>query len=408
MDQRQVDTVPQLLFDGRRRVLFRLVLTNLLLTVVTLGIYRFWAKTRIRRFFWRHVTVLGEPLEYLGTGAELWKGFLLAILILVPLFGTYSLLNLGLIDQAAGGPVLLEIGYFLIIFFLVQMVIHRVRRYRLTRTAWRGVRFGLEGSSLRYAVLSSAYAILTLFTLGFAYPWLRVATLRYFVRNAWFGSARLSLEASPGWLFRRWLLVVGPAVIALAALLVLNTPFAADLVELTARSADGGPISEDSPGVFASEMTVWPLPLFGISMVAWIWYRVVEFRHLVGHSRMGAIAFSSRLAARDVYLIHIGFWMLLLFTVTAIMVVSWPLAVAVSDALSVSSTVLVSVVVAVLLLTVVYGDLRLIFLDMALLKAVCATLHVDNVAQFETVVQSKAAGPSHGEGLADALDVGGF
>jgi len=44
----------QLLFDGSRKPLFWLLLRNLGLTIVTLGIYRFWAKTRVRQFFWRH------------------------------------------------------------------------------------------------------------------------------------------------------------------------------------------------------------------------------------------------------------------------------------------------------------------------------------------------------------------
>ena len=47
-----------------------LLLRNLLLTIITVGIYRFWAKTRVRQFFWRHTKLLGDRLEYLGTGGE--------------------------------------------------------------------------------------------------------------------------------------------------------------------------------------------------------------------------------------------------------------------------------------------------------------------------------------------------
>jgi Bacterial protein of unknown function (DUF898) len=39
--------------------------------LITLGIYRFWATTRVRRWFWSKVTIDGERLEYSGTGFEL-------------------------------------------------------------------------------------------------------------------------------------------------------------------------------------------------------------------------------------------------------------------------------------------------------------------------------------------------
>jgi uncharacterized membrane protein YjgN (DUF898 family) len=37
-------------FDGPRKRLFWLLARNFLLTIVTLGIYRFWAKTRVRKY----------------------------------------------------------------------------------------------------------------------------------------------------------------------------------------------------------------------------------------------------------------------------------------------------------------------------------------------------------------------
>ena len=61
-------------------------MVNLLLTIVTLGIYRFWAKTRIRRYLWSQTEFLGDRFEYTGTGKELLIGFLIvfAFLIVMP------------------------------------------------------------------------------------------------------------------------------------------------------------------------------------------------------------------------------------------------------------------------------------------------------------------------------------
>ena len=62
--------------------LFGIYMVNLLLTIVTLGIYRFWAKTRIRRYLWSHTEFLGDRFEYTGTGKELLIGFLIVFTFL--------------------------------------------------------------------------------------------------------------------------------------------------------------------------------------------------------------------------------------------------------------------------------------------------------------------------------------
>ncbi len=52
----------------------------------TLGIYRFWLATDIRRFLWSNTELAGETFEYTGTARELLIGFLIALAILVPIY----------------------------------------------------------------------------------------------------------------------------------------------------------------------------------------------------------------------------------------------------------------------------------------------------------------------------------
>ena len=57
------------------------------LKIITLGIYHFWGKTEVRKRLWNHVRVNSEPLEYTGTGMELFLGFLIVMLVVfLPLF----------------------------------------------------------------------------------------------------------------------------------------------------------------------------------------------------------------------------------------------------------------------------------------------------------------------------------
>ena len=70
-------TSGQVKFLGLERNYWRLLIRGSVLLAVTLGIYRFWLTTDMRRFLWSNTGILGEPLEYTGTARELLIGFLL-------------------------------------------------------------------------------------------------------------------------------------------------------------------------------------------------------------------------------------------------------------------------------------------------------------------------------------------
>ena len=64
------------------------------LLLVTLGIYRFWLMTDVRRFLWSNTEIAGETLEYDGLATELLLGFLFAIAILIPIYVAIALASL--------------------------------------------------------------------------------------------------------------------------------------------------------------------------------------------------------------------------------------------------------------------------------------------------------------------------
>ena len=132
-------------FRGQARRFWQLLAHGAVLLMCTLGIYRFWLTTDIRRFLWANTELAGESFEYTGTARELLLGFLIAIAILVPLYAAFFLLALGIGELAS------LIG-LLALTLLGQYAVYRARRYRLTRTVYRGVRFHQSGSAWRYAV----------------------------------------------------------------------------------------------------------------------------------------------------------------------------------------------------------------------------------------------------------------
>src|SRR5215510_11290460 len=77
----------RLTYDGQIGELYGIFFLNLLLGIITLGIYRFWGRTRYRRYLWSHTSYDGDRFEYTGTGGELFRGFIIAIGILILLIG---------------------------------------------------------------------------------------------------------------------------------------------------------------------------------------------------------------------------------------------------------------------------------------------------------------------------------
>ncbi|MCH8181835.1 MAG: DUF898 domain-containing protein [Proteobacteria bacterium] len=198
-------------FVGDMGPLFGLVVVNALLTIVTLGIYRFWARTRVRRFLWRNMRLLGEPFEYSGVGSELFVGFLIVVFIVLLPLGIVNALAQFLI-QGDVGAILFNMAYYLVILFLIGVGLYRARRYRLTRTTWRGIRANQTGAGKQYAIRYVGYTILQGITLGWFTPAKNVRLWDFRLANTWFGNARFKYARGGEGLYRTfaicWFLLI--------------------------------------------------------------------------------------------------------------------------------------------------------------------------------------------------------
>ena len=400
-------------FDGLRRELARLLIRNLLLSLLTLGIYRFWAKTRVRHLLWRHVKILGEPLEYLGTGTELLIGFLAVVVFFAPVATAYSYAAPFLIP--AGIPfsgIAIQLFYYGVLVFLIQMAVYRVRRYRLSRTAWRSVRFGLHGSAFKYAAISLLYGLMTVATLGLAYPWLRVATTRYFAGNARFGSTSVSFNARAGRLFRRWLIVAAPGLAAIGLFIAVNGEGFEVLVSPWNALREGKVITNPVAMVLVvvGKLNFMPLWLIVLSFPLFVWYRVGEFRYFVGAMRIGETRLSSRMDAAVVYGVYFAFLVVVVGAALFLLIGVLGSLIAFVKPTGATGSQVIFLTTTVLLLAIYwfYGFVRMLLVKVTLLTNICGTLSLERQEALDRTVQATAALPRHGEGLADALDVGGL
>jgi uncharacterized membrane protein YjgN (DUF898 family) len=202
-------------FAGERGDFFRLVRRGALLELVTAGFYRFWLATDMRRMLWSATAIEGHPAEYVGTAKELLIGFLFALAILVPIYLVYFLIGI----EAERAKAFASIPLLLFFYAFGQFAIFRARRYRATRTIWRGVRFWMSGSGWAYSWRACLWGLFTLLTLGLALPWRESALERYKMRHLHYGDLQAGF-AGTGWaLFKRgwWLWLL--------SLLVITLPF---------------------------------------------------------------------------------------------------------------------------------------------------------------------------------------
>ncbi len=218
MDQDIVapDAPPTLAFTATRGSFLKLLLLNALLTLLTLGVYRFWAKTKVRRYLWSHIRFLDDPLEYTGTAGELFLGFLIVLAVLFPLGFIYTTIQALVPPDRGWLHVALEVAYYMVLFALIQIGFYRAWRYRMSRTRWRGIRFGLDGSSWEYLRLASGWTVLTVLTLGIAYPWMQVELWRYQMRHTHIGRETFQFNGGGRDLLKPWLVVYIPVCISAA------------------------------------------------------------------------------------------------------------------------------------------------------------------------------------------------
>lgn len=298
-------------FVGKRGALFWLALKTGFLTVVTLGFYRFWMKTRLRRWYWSAIRPGGHPMEYVGDPLEKLLGFFIAVVILTFYIG---ILNLVLMFVSFSVFSSASIGYLASFAGVIPLWFYaryRARRYVLGRTRWRGVRFGLEPAAAGYAWRALVHWAVTILTLGLLWPRMTFYLEKYVTDRTYFGSARLHQDG-------RWTMLYRAAVPFVVSLLVLAggvlwllwiDPVVVSAVvsfEDVYRSAEemldgGAPVF---PVAGMQRLLIFPVALLGLVYGA-IHYRFVSRRILANHKTAEGITFASRLSGPRVACIYV-------------------------------------------------------------------------------------------------------
>lgn len=263
-------------FSGTGGEYFRIWLVNILLTVVTVGIYSAWAKVRRTQYFYRNTRLAGAGFDYHGDPVAILKGRIVAAV----LFGAYY--AAGAVSPIAG---LVAFG---VLVSVMPWLISRSLRFRFYNTSYRGLRFRFTGSTgdayktfLGYPIL----AVLSVMTLA---PLWHHRLKQYVHGNAAFGRTTFTFDASVSAFYRVYLTAAGLLLAIVLAAAVLTVPFVMGVA--------AGEAARGAALVIAPLVIVVAYLLGSVSMWAFTTARVQNLAW--NHTQLGPHRFESAIEAR--------------------------------------------------------------------------------------------------------------
>jgi uncharacterized membrane protein YjgN (DUF898 family) len=267
-------------FTGRAGEYFGIWFVNLLLSIVTLGLYSAWAKVRTERYFYGHTRLAGASFEYLANPIDILKGRLIAYAVVI----------------ALGLSVRFSFGLYAALIVVVSLLMPAVMvwslRFRARNSAWRGVTFRFDhGAADAYGPFMG-WPIATALTLWLLYPVMSKEQQHFVASGHSFGKQRFDFEGPVGPYYIPFLIVLGLGIVGIVAMIgtVAGSMFA----------AGGGAADPAASGALIAVSLGMYLGIFALGVYLRTRYANLFWKH----TQLGGHRFESTLRARDMVCIY--------------------------------------------------------------------------------------------------------
>ena len=272
-------------FHGLASTLFGIQIVNLCFTLMTLGVYHFWGRVKVRKYIFSQTAFAEDRFMYHGTGKELYVGFLKAAMVFwVPYLALTSLPKYG--DLPSWAVSACSIFAVLILWIFAAVAVVGARRYRLSRTSWRGIHFSFHGKVWPFVVIMLKGTALTVATAGAYYPYYQTQRQEFLVAHSRFGNRSFVFDG------------VGAELASGFVLTQLLTFFTVMI-----------------PLVLAYNFNPLFLLLLPFTVAPpWIWFLAKKQRFFWSHTQFGPARFYSTMTPRGFLNLHVGNLLLLLVT----------------------------------------------------------------------------------------------
>ncbi len=170
-------------FNGSAGEYFKIWIVNVLLSIITLGIYSAWAKVRSKRYFYSSTIVDGHAFEYLAKPKQILIGRLIAGAVLI----VYVV-----VSNAFPGS---EIAFFVLFIVALPWLIRRSLTFNARFSAYRNIRFDFK-DTLGAAILNClVWPLLAFLSLGLLYPFMVKQWKSYVLDHSRYGVTPFQMKA---------------------------------------------------------------------------------------------------------------------------------------------------------------------------------------------------------------------
>jgi uncharacterized membrane protein YjgN (DUF898 family) len=276
-------------FTGSGGEYFGIWIVNLLLTILTLGIYSAWAKVRRLQYFYRHTELAGAGFDYHGSPLAILKGRLIAL-------GLFLLYNISFQFSMLLGLVTL-----LVLAAALPWLLRSSFRFRLRNSSYRGLRFrfgdGVPGAYVTFLL----WPLITLFTFYLATPWFHRQLKAYQHGNSFFGKTGFAFGAS-AWQFYREYLLIG--LLLSAVLLVPSLMLAGPSADLLRAVLEGGAGTPADPQAFAGLFAMLLIATVGGLLLVMPMFQARMQNLVWNHTTLGEHRFESQASTWPLFAIQ--------------------------------------------------------------------------------------------------------
>ena len=192
-------------FKGSGGEFFRIWIVNIVLTVLTLGIYSAWAKVRTTRYFYGNTYLADHPFDYHASPVRILIGRLIAVGLL---------LGYGISIQIQP---LLALAWSILFLFVTPWLVVSSLRFAARNSSYRNVRFNFTGTMWQAAKAYIFWPLLVVITLGLTAPLARRVRDYFYVNNSTFGGRPFHTQFAGISIYGIYFLAVGIWIVGIMA-----------------------------------------------------------------------------------------------------------------------------------------------------------------------------------------------
>jgi uncharacterized membrane protein YjgN (DUF898 family) len=263
-------------FRGNASEYFGIWIVNILLTIITFGIYSAWAKVRRLRYFRGNTYLDGHSFDYHARGLQIFLGRFIVFIVI-------SIINV----ITTVYPLLGAVTPFVFLAILPWFVVRSIK-FNARVTSYRNIRLDFTGKPWGAFVSIVLGSLVSVFSLGILAPFASRWTYRYILNNLRYGDRPFETDPKVGAIYRGWIVpalmvVIGLFISAVIAWIVIWP------MVMQAAGQMNNYSEQEQIGLTVLALYAVLIPIIVIFVVAGFVYRVVVRNVVLNSTRFDGV-----------------------------------------------------------------------------------------------------------------------